>query len=225
MSSPGIANSDAVLLENKILPQHQAALTLLSQKLSHPEAATVSWLDLGCGKGQIVSQLDENIAADLRSKIIYHGYDLKVEHVKITEHRVKQLALQEATFKVGDLPDFARNFADRGPFDFVTITNTIHEIAPRDVGAVFFDAIERLNEHGVLFAYDMEQLQEEELGAVPWKRSDIAAMMQTLLTHIGVDNYAVPVNRWTHSTVKGWSLTVDKEHILRVCPGTSSWIA
>ena len=79
---PGIADSHAVLDEDKLLSQHQAALTLLQHRLADPDVARFSWLDLACGKGQIFSQLESNLSPKLRSKIFYYGYDPNSEEVR-----------------------------------------------------------------------------------------------------------------------------------------------
>jgi SAM-dependent methyltransferase len=200
------------------LPQHLGALMLLQQRLSSPDAGEVSWLDLACGKGQIVLQLDQNVAPQLRSKLVYYGYDLKLEHVNITEAKVATLALRSVTVKVGDLPDFTKAFDREIAFDFVTLTNTLHEIEPRKVAAILFDALSRLSNRGLLFVYDMEQLEVDELGAVPWRSSEIEILVATLLSNIGVTRYSVTVSRWRHSRVDGWSLMIEHEHIVREAP-------
>jgi hypothetical protein len=64
-----IADSDAVHDIRRILPQHQSALTLLNSKLQNPAVQSFRWLDLACGKGQIISQLEENLSANQRQKL------------------------------------------------------------------------------------------------------------------------------------------------------------
>lgn len=73
-----IGDSSAVLEFARMLPQHQAAITLLSSLLQNPQVDNFYWLDLACGKGQIISQLNENLTIENRKKIIYHGYDINV---------------------------------------------------------------------------------------------------------------------------------------------------
>ena len=73
-----IGDSSAVLEFERMLPQHQAAITLLSSLLQNPQVDKFYWLDLACGKGQIISQLNENLTIENRKKIIYHGYDINV---------------------------------------------------------------------------------------------------------------------------------------------------
>ena len=49
-----IGDSSAVLEFARMLPQHQAAITLLSSLLQNPQVDKFYWLDLACGKGQII---------------------------------------------------------------------------------------------------------------------------------------------------------------------------
>lgn len=80
-----IGDSSAVLEVERMLPQHQAAITLLSSLLQDPQVDKFYWLDLACGKGQIISQLNENLTIENRKKIIYHGYDINVDYLKIVK--------------------------------------------------------------------------------------------------------------------------------------------
>lgn len=71
-----------------MLPQHQAAITLLSSLLQNTQVDKFYWLDLACGKGQIISQLNENLTIENRKKIIYHGYDINVDYLKELNKRI-----------------------------------------------------------------------------------------------------------------------------------------
>lgn len=83
-----IGDSSAVLEFERMLPQHQAAITLLSSLLQNPQVDKFYWLDLACGKGQIISQLNENLTIENRKKIIYHGYDINVDYLKELNKRI-----------------------------------------------------------------------------------------------------------------------------------------
>src|SRR5262245_60449374 len=213
-----LADSHAVLDVDRLLSQHQAALTLLQQRLANPDVARFSWLDLACVKGQIFSMLYGNLIASLRSKIVYFGYDINVDYGRITERRATQLAFQDAKVLIGELVRFSQIVSDGLLFDFVTLTNTIHEIEPNNLAAILFDALARLSKHGLLFVYDMEQLPTPELGAVPWKSSEIETVVGSLLSSIGVKDYSPPVGHWKHRTVSGWNLQIENEHIIREAP-------
>jgi ubiquinone/menaquinone biosynthesis C-methylase UbiE len=215
---PSIAASSAFLDEGKLLSQHQAALTLLQQRLSDPDLRTLSWLDLACGRGQIFLQLEKNVSSNFRSKIVYHGYDINNDYVRVTENAVSQLALQSVKVWVGELPVFSSLIDGDLTFDFVTLTNTTHEIEPHKLATILFDALSRLKDDGWLYVYDMEQLNPPELGAVPWKKSDIETVIGTLLSSVGVKKYQPAVSHWEHSTVDGWSLQIDMDHIIREAP-------
>ena len=57
----GIADSSAFRDRERLLSQHQAALTLLQARLSTPGAPQLRWLDLACGRGQIIVSLDDEL--------------------------------------------------------------------------------------------------------------------------------------------------------------------
>lgn len=211
----GLADSNAILDRERLLAQHQAALTLLQRLLADPAVVRLSWLDLACGKGQIIAHLDENLEVAPRGKIGYVGYDLNVQYGRLTEQRATHLGFRDARVEVGDLANFHHLLDSALSFDFITLTNTIHEIEPSSLSTILFDCLHRLTPDGSLFIYDMESLPSPELGAVPWKGAEFAAIIEALLQGIGVTGYIPPIGRWSHRTCKGWNAQVEKRHVLR----------
>jgi SAM-dependent methyltransferase len=183
--------------------------------LADPIVERFDWLDLACGKGQILAQLDENLSASQRSKIAYVGYDLNVEFGRLTEKRSSSLAFKEASVEVGELARFTGIVAHDKLFDFITLTNTIHELEPKNLAGILFDCVARLNDGGSLFVYDMEKLPSPELGAVPWKAPEIEAILTALLRPLGVNGYAPAIGRWRHRNVAGWNTQIEKRHVIR----------
>ena len=96
-----IADSNAFGDERRLLPQHQAALTLLQGMLSNPNITSLHWLDLACGRGQIISGLEENLSSQARSKLNYFGYDIREEYAKESLKTASRLGLQSYTIEVG----------------------------------------------------------------------------------------------------------------------------
>lgn len=77
--------------EDRLLAQHQAALTLLQRALLDPKVSNYRWLDLACGRGQIINHLHEILDRSQRQKISYFGYDIKVDYTTITEKKLVHL--------------------------------------------------------------------------------------------------------------------------------------
>ena len=71
-----IADSSAFKDRDRILAQHQAVLTLLQARLSTPRLPIFRWLDLACGRGQIIVSLHENLSTDARARIEFWAYDV-----------------------------------------------------------------------------------------------------------------------------------------------------
>jgi hypothetical protein len=57
-----LRDSKAILDTERLLTQHQAIITIIQGLLGNPALTEYKWLDLACGKGQIISQLDINIS-------------------------------------------------------------------------------------------------------------------------------------------------------------------
>lgn len=207
-----IGDSSAVLEFERMLPQHQAAITLLSSILQNPQVDKFYWLDLACGKGQIISQLNENLTSDNRKKIIYHGYDIDVSYSKIVMQMADKLDFMDFDVHIGDLSLFNDILPRDIMFDFVTCTNVTHEIHPQKFFEIIIGALKRLNEDGQLFLYDMESLTNPELGALPLKANDIKCLIEVIFRSAGSDFKASP-STWAHKTCKGWSIVINRKHL------------
>ena len=207
-----LADSSAVL-ENYNLPQHQAALTLLQGILADPACTKLRWLDLACGKGQIVAHLERNLGQSARSKIELLGYDIENSYSRQAKHLAASKGLAACSFEIGALGQFWVNPNTCGPWGFITLTNTTHEIAPNSLAEIFIRCIERLDSTGCLFLYDMERLPTPELGAVPWSATEIQTILATLLTTLGCAAYKPEVGQWVHRSCRGWNAQINRAHL------------
>ena len=138
-----LTDSNAFRDERRMLPQHQAALTLLQGMLANPKITSLYWLDLACGRGQIISGLDENLSGQARSKLNYFGYDIKGEYAKETLKLATNLGLQSYKVEVGYLANFGKICPEPSNFDFITLTNTVHEVAPSQMASILMQCINK----------------------------------------------------------------------------------
>ncbi|MCW1981211.1 SAM-dependent methyltransferase [Xanthomonas arboricola] len=207
-----IADSDAVLDGGRILPQHQAALTLLNAKLQDPDVAELRWLDMACGRGQIIAQLLENITPQNRSKLVYVGFDIHVDHTRVAERLASKLSLKDYSFHQGDLTKFSGIVDSHTDFDFITFTNTAHEVSPSDFSRIMLEAILRLSPSGDLFIYDMESLTEPELGALPWNANEISVLFKAIFD-ILEPRFSVQPSTWRHKNCKGWTAVIQRRFV------------
>jgi hypothetical protein len=208
-----LGDSTAVLT-TKVLPQHQSAITLLGVLLGAADAKTVEWLDLACGKGQIIAQFDKNVPeAAVRAKVAYHAYDIDNEHTRTAEKLANELGFKAVNVRVGEMDNFANVFHPDQKFSFISFTNTVHEIRPGFIGNLIIDLILRLDEGGVLYMYDMETLPVPELGAVPWDGSDVKKLLLTIIKTLGGNELPLITQTWEHSTCTGWSVNLQRNQL------------
>ena len=172
-----IADSDAFFDPERMLAQHQAALTLLQGMLSDPESPQINWLDLASGRGQIISHLQKNLSETERQKIAFQGYDIDNSHSRTAAKTAEAMGLAKYGFEIGELGQFWQRDSTNGPFDFITLTNTVHEIHPACFAEILTRCIERLDDNGRLFIYDMEKLPVPELGAVLWTAEEVKTIL------------------------------------------------
>jgi hypothetical protein len=208
-----IADSDAFYDPERMLAQHQAALTLLQGMLSDPKIAQVNWLDLASGRGQIISHLEKNLSSTERSKIIFHGYDVENSYSRSAEKIALSMGLAGYNFEIGQLSEFWQKKPARGQYDFITLTNTVHEINPTNFAELLTRCIEHLGENGRLFIYDMEKLPTDELGAVLWTAGEIKLILIHLCRCLGSPEYEPSVGTWVHRSCNGWNAHIIRPHM------------
>lgn len=208
-----IADSSAFKDRERLLPQHQAALTLLQSRLSTPGVSRLAWLDLACGRGQIIASLDSNLSSEARAKIEFWAYDLDQSYARETRRAAERLGLLSLQVAVGELSEFDRILPRSPRFDFITLTNTVHEVEPACLAPILGDCLSRLTDSGTLFVYDMDSVKPPELGAVPWKRDDVRRIVRRMLDALGSSTYHPEVGLWRHRTCDGWNLQLDRQHL------------
>jgi len=197
----------------RLLSQHHAILTVLKGILDNPSLTTYKWLDIGCGKGQILANLNERLNETTIAKLLYNGYDIENENTRFSKEIAASLKLQRR-FEVGDIHNFSRIITQDETFEFITLTNTVHEIDPRILSNLLFEALIRLEDKGHIFVYDMETLpiNEQELGAVTWKSNEMLQIINTLLNTINVTAYNPTPGRWNHKSCHGWDVHLQREY-------------
>lgn len=208
-----IADSGAIRDRERMLPQHQAALILLQARLSHPGVDRVRWLDLACGRGQIIGALDKNLSPEARSRLEYWGYDINQQFARETRRIAERLGFASLEIKVGGLCDFNKLVPPDYAFDFITLMNTVHEIEPCHLAGVLADCVLRLSDTGTLFVYDMERIRPPELGAVSWDRDEVRRIVRRVLDAFGAPAYRPEVGLWTHRTCKAWNLQLQRQYL------------
>ncbi len=208
-----IADSSAFKNHERLLPQHQAALTLLQARLSAPQVERLSWLDLACGRGQIILSLHNNLSSEARTKVDFWAYDLNQDYARETRRAAESLGFASLEVAVGELSNFDRILPKDLLFDFITLTNTVHEIEPLRLAALLGDSLRRLTEIGTLFIYDMDNIKPPELGAVPWRRDDIKRIVHRMLDAMSVPGYRPEVGLWNHRTCNGWNVQLERQHL------------
>lgn len=207
-----IGDSSAVSDEERQFSQHQALITILQGKVGNPKLATFSWLDLACGKGQVISHLETNLDNTIRAKIKYFGYDIKDDYLKHAQAKASKLNLNDFSFKTGELANFSKIYDSTCKFDCITLINVLHEIEPSILTTLLFESVMRLSDDGVLFIYDMEQINPPELGAIPWNSMEIETILRTFFKSMGVELSPI-VGKWKHKTCMAWNLQLHRDYV------------
>lgn len=209
---PSIADSAADLSSDRVWPQHQAVLTLIKDRVEDPAKTSFKWLDLACGRGQILSNIGRVLTSEMCSKIEYRGFDVIQEYCLQAERKAKEF-FPTAQIQVCDIDKFELYLDPKEQFDAITLTNTVHEITPDQLALTFASTLCRVGPEGFLFMYDMESLSELELGAIPWSGKEIEQILHCLLKEAGESEYCPSVSTWPHKTCIGWNIQVNRTHL------------
>lgn len=185
----------------------------MGSMLAAPGCEELRWLDLGCGRGQMLGTLGDALQPEQRGQVHYVGYDAELRYVKESKHRSAALGFASSQEQLGTFEDLRRLIGGQGTFDFVTLTNTLHEVSPSGVAGLLMTAIEALGPTGSLYFYDMETVTPHELGAVPWEARHVEEMVLSGLRALGVANYHPFVAGFQHRTTRGWSLHLERRHL------------
>jgi ubiquinone/menaquinone biosynthesis C-methylase UbiE len=209
-----IGDSTAVLDQDRLLAQHQAALTILQSRVQNPKVKDFHWLDLACGRGQIIVHLDSNLTPPARGKITYYIYDVRAGYVSTTRRKADVLGFKLVTQTTDSLGKVDEHFNRQELFDFITFTNTVHELSPKLVAATLVSGVLMLKPKGSLFVYDFETFppEEHELGAIVWTRAEIQGITCAMLEALGIKNYQPEVGQWRHKSCTGWNIHIEQEH-------------
>jgi len=185
---------------------------LLQARLANPHGGATQWLDLACGRGQIIVHLRDNISELRRQTLAYYAYDIDNEAVRVAGKLASKLGFSHHEISTGEIRGFNDAFDADLRFDFVTLTNSVHEVSPHEIAQVLVHCVLRLSPDGQLFIYDMETLDPPELGAIPWNGDDAHRIVSAMLTGFA-SSYRPEVGRWQHTKTVGWNLTLDRRHV------------
>lgn len=208
---PSIAASSAVMIRDKVLPQHQVALSIIKDRLESPSVGSFRWLDLCCGRGQVLVHAAQVIGTNTAAKVEYIGIDVDQRYARETEERARRL-FPSVKMQICHIHEFERLLDVDDLFDFITLTNSCHEITPDSLARTIVAAICRLREQGQAFIYDMEQLPSLELGAIPWTAQEVESIIHAILKAAGEARYLPSASQWIHSTCSAWSVHLNRSH-------------
>lgn len=197
-----------------MLGPHQAVLASIQLMLSNPKLTEFNWLDLACGRGQLITHLNERLSTRERRKINFFGYDINKEFVNDTHRTAASMGLKSSRPHVGELEKFSKNIEPSDlKFNYISLINTVHEIHPKHLPTILFDSLQRLSAEGCLCVYDMERITPDELGAVPWSKGEVEQILQTTCRELGLADYDPAIGQTPHSTCKGWNLQIMRNYM------------
>lgn len=196
--------------QGKLFSEHRHTLTLLDTAL-RPSTADLRWLDLCCGRGQILNNLNDGLPPEFINRIDYVGYDAEPAIIEDAKNTAAELTLRSSRFFIGDISKFKDFLPPGSEYDFVTCLNTVHEVLPAGLIDILINGILILSPNGSLHVYDLESLSDLELGAIPLQRYEVQEILSEFQRLTDSNNLFVA--SFPHSTCSGWSFTITRNQI------------
>jgi hypothetical protein len=154
--------------------------------LGNSDKRVWKWLDLACGRGNLIEHCQESFECDC-GKIHYYGIDkcdrYKSEFELFVEEKDIRKNLRSAEFKIVDFTSWKNCFEESKGlirYDWVSFVNVLHEVNPKEISAILLSMIKLCEEDGFLYLCDIEELIEFEADAVIWSLDEIKEIFNIL---------------------------------------------
>lgn len=167
--------------KNRLDNREIAAFLNLSHIITTRSGTTIKWLDLCCGNGNILAQIDKTIREKV-SKVEYYGFDIDKGNVDECKKIIfsKKLDQRLAKVKVDVVNLDSSPIPGDGDYDIITLLNVMHEINPFNIFPLLRKALDRCQKDGVVVIVDMIDLPHLEWGAVTWSTEHLKAVISYL---------------------------------------------
>ena len=194
------------------LAQHQTVVTDIQTVLMDPEVSNFKWLDLCCGKGQILANLDSHIEKSQCKKIHFFAYDSNESSIGVTKEIASKYNFGSINTKIAEVKDFCRHRDEYTKCDYITFINSIHEINPFQVMDVINECVLSLSEDGKIYIFDMENINPPELGAIPFFKTEIDRIIDYYFSIIKADSKP-QTSLWKYTNTNAWQLIIRRKFL------------
>jgi SAM-dependent methyltransferase len=185
----------------------------LQSRVAAPNVLEFDWLDLACGRGQILLSLERQLSAEKRAKIAYFGLDLNPAYVEETRTTAESLGFRSVQVEVANLSELNWLTVLDHTFNLITFVNAAHEIPAQFLVRLLVHAIMRLADDGAFNIYDIDRLEKAELGAVTWTAQEMKVIVPSIIRSFGAATYRPEIGDWEHRNCGGWSVQLERKHI------------
>lgn len=160
-------------------------------------------LDMGCGKGRFLKQLDEQSKnnSETLKNISYTGIDPSNKMIELADEICHDIEIQHK-FLNCTLEDYKSKCNEK--FDIIVCVNVVHEIPSKKLLNSIKCMTELLSPEGRLIITDMENLPEPEPYPVVWNRGEICDIIKCL-GYSDEQYKTFPIKR----TVPIWSIVIN----------------
>lgn len=196
----------------RMFASHRSVLDALRYLVLPHHRGVVTWLDVGCGRGQVLHGIQNMIGPEGVKRIRYVGCDGDRAYCAEAERFAQECGMADPEilcFRFDRLEEKLSHLRA----DFVSMVNVFHELGPRLLATTLCDSLCRLSARGVMHVHDMTALDpgRPELGAVCWRADEVEGILDPLLTLFDWGGQSLRVQQYGNDEARDWSLDLQRQ--------------
>ncbi len=193
--------------------RHTPALTdefafFLSQQIARSDKKQVTWLDVGCGRGQLLKEACRSLRMDQRCRVAYTGYDCTLDFVEDCNATIESLRIDNSRARQGEFDGMDALF-NAGPFDVISVVELISDLHLHLVPRLVLNIFRLCHSSTVLCFSDLRKLTSSSAspGMLPWSEEEINPFVAAIARLL--DGPRLPPTAFVQVHKNAWSLTLD----------------
>lgn len=211
MADDGRFHDGGAAKEERMLSSHRVVVNELNTLLDNHGDGFV-WLDVGCGRGQVLREIGSVITSVGVGWIEYYGCDAARKYCDEASKQASESGFSAPDIRLKRVEDVREVFGELRA-DFVTIINVLHELTPASLAVTLVDSFSCLGDDGVLHVHDLRRMTEPELGAVCWDLPDLEEGLDPFLKLFHWRDSKCRIQRWGGVEAPDWSLKLERRKL------------